>query len=152
MNILIVFSTYSGSTMSAAQVAQQVFEATGNQTALTPTLEAKPQDFNDADLIVIASPTWDYQGEEGQPHEDFVQAYQTFAGQTFPAKKFAILVLGDSNFSHFCGAADHLVKWVADLQGKLATETLKIDQYYFNEPENAAKVKTWAEKLAQSAD
>lgn len=149
MHILIVFSTYSGSTMAAAQAAQQAFQASGHQAALIPTLEAKPEDFQAADLIILASPTWDYQGKEGQPHEDFIQAYQTFSGQTFPENKFAILALGDSNFSHFCGSAAHLEKWVAELQGKLIGESLKIDQYYFNEAENGQKVKSWIENLAQ---
>lgn len=150
MNILIVYATYSGSTQAASQIVHDVLIAHPNQVIMKEVMEAQPTDFEQADLIILASPSWDYHGEEGMPHEHYLQAFQTFTGQTYPSKKFAVVGLGDSNFTKFCGSAAHLEHWISELQGQLITDSLRIDQYYFNEDENSQKVRLWAENLASS--
>lgn len=150
MNILLLYATYSGSTMAASQVAQQVLQAKGHTVTLQEVRETQPEQFLDADVVVLASPSWDFHGQEGMPHEDYLEVFKLFAGQTFPTKKFAVMGLGDTNFTKFCGSADHLENWVEQLGGTLALPTLRIDQYYFNEDENGQKVQLWAEQLANT--
>ncbi|MDQ5951845.1 MAG: flavodoxin [Patescibacteria group bacterium] len=150
MNILLMYATYSGSTTAASQIAEQVLQAKGHQVTVKQVQETQPTDFVAADFVLLASPSWDYHGEEGMPHEDYLEAFKTFAGQTFPTKKFAVLGLGDSNFTKFCGAADHLENWVKELQGDLFVPSLRLDQYYFNETENGEKVKLWAAQLGDA--
>lgn len=151
MNILIVFATYSGSTMTAAQLLEQQLQGKGHQVGLKAANELQPSDFDAPDLIILASPSWDYHGEEGMPHEDYQVVFQTFAGLTFPGKKFAIMGLGDSNYTVFCGSATHLENWVDQLQGQRVIESLRIDQYFFNEAENNQKISAWADQLSTQA-
>jgi flavodoxin I len=101
-------------------------------------------------VILLVSPSWDYHGEEGMPHEDYLAVFKTFDGVNFPTKKYAVMGLGDTNFTKFCGAADHLESWVSQLGGQLLVPSLRLDQYYFNEDENAQKVRLWAESIADS--
>lgn len=145
-----MYATYSGSTMAAAQIAQQVLQASGHQVNFTQVLEVQPTDFSSVDAVLLASPSWDYHGEEGMPHEDYLTAFKIFEGQKFPNKKFAIIGLGDTHFTKFCGAANHLENWVSQLEGQLVIPSLRLDQYYFNETENSEKVKVWTQQLADS--
>lgn len=150
MNVLLVYATYSGSTSAASHIAEQVLSATGHAVTLKQALELQPQDLESADAVVLASPSWDYHGEEGMPHEDYLEVFKAFEGQQFADKKFGVIGLGDNHFTKFCGAADHLEQWVSQLGGQLAIPSLRIDQYYFNETENSEKVKLWAKNLSDS--
>lgn len=150
MNVLLMYATYSGSTEVAAQLAQQVLQAKGQNVTLKKALTVTPEDIEAADVVIVASPSWDYHGEEGMPHEHYQEVFKTFAGKTFPGKKFAVLGLGDTNFTKFCGAANHLENWVQQLGGTLCVTSLRLNQFYFNEKENTEKVKWWAGNLADS--
>lgn len=147
MNILIVYATYSGSTMAASQYLQQVLEEKQHQVTLKTVLETQPTEFNDPDLIILASPSWDHSGEQGMPHEDYATLQQLAQGMTFAQKPFAVMGLGDSNYTYYCGAVEHLEQWIADLQGQLKIPSLKLDQYYFSEDERKAEIVAWADQL-----
>ena len=147
MNVLIIYATYSGSTFSAAQHLEQVLQQKQYQVVMKNALEAHPDELHSPDLVVLTSPSWDVNGEEGMPHEDF-QTFQAAVGETtYPQKPFAIMGLGDSNYKHFCGAVSHLEKWVQDKQGVLKQPSLKLDQYYFDEEARKQEIDAWAEKL-----
>lgn len=150
MNIFLIYATYSGSTMAASRVAQQILQAKGHQVTVKEVKDVEPSDFQTTDAVLLASPSWDYHGEEGMPHEDYLKIFEAFAGQTFPGKKFAVMGLGDQHFTKFCGAADHLENWVQQLGGTFVVPSLRLDQYYFNEEGNAEKVKLWAAQLGDA--
>lgn len=150
MNILLMYATYSGSTEVASKLAQQTLQTKGHTVTLKKALTVTPEDISAADVVIAASPSWDYHGEEGMPHEDYQEVFKNFAGKTFPGKKFAVLGLGDTHFAKFCGAANHLENWVNQLGATLAVTSLRLNQYYFNEKENSEKVKWWAANLADS--
>lgn len=147
MNILLLYATYSGSTMAAAQFLQQVLQEKQHQVTLKTVLETQAADLQTPDLIILASPSWDHNGEQGMPHEDYDNLRQMTQGMTIPQKPFAIMGLGDTNYTYFCGAVTHLEKWVQELQGVLKVPSLKLDQYYFNEDACKAQITTWAAQL-----
>ncbi len=151
MNILIIYATNSGAT----EIVSQIVEETLAEHKLTVTRKdvttVTPEELNAYDLIVFGSPSWDFDGKEGWPHEHFIPFMDAVRPMKFQDKKFAIFGLGDSSYTHFCGAVDHLEKLVADVSGKLIIESLKIDGFYFNQAENSEKAKTWAQTLASLA-
>lgn len=147
MNILIVYATNSGTTMTAAGSVQQALEQAGHTVTQKLVNEATVEEFGTHDLVIFGSPSWDFDGREGEPHEDFVKFIQGAAGKTAEGKKFAIFGLGDRSYTHFCGAVDHLEKFVADLKGVLATASLRIDNYYQNLPANEQAITAWVQTL-----
>lgn len=149
MNILLVYATYSNSTFSACQVLSEELTTKGHTVSMVLAREVTTAQIEAANLVILASPSWDHSGEQGMPHEDYERFKDIIGSTTFPDKQFAIVGLGDSTYTYFCGAVDHLEKMVAALQGKLITESLKIDQFYMAEAENTQKVKQWAAALAQ---
>lgn len=146
MNILITYATYSTGTESAVRVLESVLTPTHTVT-VKQILSSSLEEMKAADLTVLASPSWDLEGKEGQPHEDYLLFMRQSEGKTTPGKKFAILGLGDSTYTYFCGAVTHLEEFVKKLGGTLTTPSLKIDGYFFNQAANDEKIKEWAAKL-----
>jgi flavodoxin I len=149
MKILIVYATYSNSTFTAAHLAEQELKDANFEPQVILAREVQPEHIQNADLVIIASPSWDYHGNQGQPHEDYLLFRKAMEGKTFPGKKFAVLGLGDSTYTYFCGAVAHLEEMIAQLQGKLLVDSLKIDQFYMYEPESTQKIKEWTRRVAK---
>jgi len=150
MNIILVYATNSGSTMLAAQTVQDVLIKKGHQVTQKEARMAWTDDFNSSQVIIFGSPSWDYAGHEGMPHEDFVTLIDKLKTVTLENKPFAIFGLGDSSFTHFCGAVDHLEELVKTVKGKLIVPSLKIDKFFNDQTGNTAKITAWAENLAST--
>ena len=149
MNILSLVSSNSGSTFAANQIVNDALIAAGHTVTVKNPKEASPDELTQADAVVLASPSWDYETKEGQPHEDFFPLLKELEGKTIEGKPFAILGLGDTSYTHFCGAVDVFESVIASIKGKLVVASLKIDKFYQNS-ESTNLVKSWAETLAKS--
>ena len=62
-------------------------------------------------------------------------------------KSFAVFGCGDKSYLHFCGAVDELEGFVAQVKGKTASESLKIDGFFFDLEGNTEKIESWAAGL-----
>lgn len=147
MNILVLYATYSGSTQQASQLLADTLKGKGHTVTYKPVAETDPGELDAASAVVFATPTWDFDGNEGMPHEDFIAFMEKAKGKTWENKPFAVLTLGDSSYSHFCTSADHLEDFVRAAKGKLAVESAKIDGFFFNLEKNSEIVKNWGDKL-----
>ncbi len=149
MNILVAYATNSGGTADAANIVNTALTSGNHQVTTKMIRDVNPDELAAFDLVLFGSPSWDYQDKEGVPHEDFIAFIEKMKGKTLPNKNWAIFGLGDSSYTHFCGAVDHLEEFVKTMQGKLTTESLRIDGYY-TQPGNGEKVKAWTEHLLQA--
>lgn len=147
MNILLMYATYSSGTSMAAQTVADTLTNHSHTVTVKLVEETDPSEFAAYDLVILASPSWDYEGKEGQPHQHYVAFIKKLEGQTMPGKKFAVFGLGDSSYIHFCGAVDELEKFVKALQGTLVVQSLRIDGYFFDQDTNTQKLVSWADTL-----
>jgi len=150
MNILIVYATLSGSTQTAAQHIQETLSAVGNEVTMAaaePSLKSRIPSF---DVLIFASPSWDDQGNDGQPLPEIRELIESLDARDLQGKKIALAGLGDSAYEHFCGAVD-VMEEIFRQKGytQFAIEHLKIDRYYAN-ADNEQKVKNWATSLGKS--
>ncbi|MEX0895592.1 MAG: flavodoxin family protein [Patescibacteria group bacterium] len=148
MHITLIYATYSGSTMTASQVLADALSALGHQVTTQLVTETTADHLSQAEALIFASPSWDYQGHEGMPHEDYLPFMEQHKDIKIPDKPVAILGLGDQNYTHFCGAVGHLEAYVQGLEGKLVVESLKIDQFYIEEAEHTESIKRWATAIS----
>jgi|SRR5690348_11980665 len=146
MNILLVWATNSGTTQTVAQTISDGLTGAGHTVTMKEAREIKPEDFTSPQAIILGSPSWDFDGKEGQPHEDYVPLIASLSGVTV-AKPFAVFGLGDSSYKYFCGAVDHLEELVKNLKGTLITPSLRIDKFYSDQTDNVEKVNMWIEEL-----
>lgn len=147
MNILLLYATNSGGTQQASQMVTSLLQEKGHAVSMKNPKESNIDELSGAGLVIFASPSWDYQDKEGQPHEDFFSLLQSLEGKTMEGKPFAIVGLGDTSYAHFCGAVDEFEKVVQNLKGKLVIPSLKIDGYYLHMDESNQAVKDWTSKL-----
>jgi sulfite reductase (NADPH) flavoprotein alpha-component len=147
MNILIAYATYSGSTQMACDFLTQELIKMGHQPTLKLINQLSFDEMNNFDLIIFASPSWDFEGKEGQPHQDFLTWMENNNDKKFEGKKFAVIGLGDSSFSHFCGGADIIENFIKNKGGILKTESLKIDKYLLDPPKNNQLISQWIKKI-----
>ena len=149
MNIVLVYATYSNSTFMASEVLAEQLRAVGHTVTVELARTAQAGALLLADAVILASPSWDYNGQQGMPHEDFEQFATHLSGSDLTQKPVAIMGLGDSSYQYFCGAVGHLEKLVTNLNGKLIVPSLKIDQYYMNEPAATQQITAWAGSVNQ---
>lgn len=151
MQISIIFATYSNSTGLATELVEAELVKSGHTVTRTMINLTTPEALQAADFLVIASPSWDYQGQQGMPHEDFTKFHEANPDLDLNGKPIAIMGLGDSSFTFFCGAVDHLTQWFESYGALTEAEPLKIDQYYFNEALAKEQVVNWAKTVDAAA-
>jgi flavodoxin I len=148
MNICILYATYSGGTETAAQTLLNTLKEKGHTVTISSPSTIKPGEVTQTDCTIFCTPTWDVNGNDGQPHEDFFKLMDAVKGQSWDGHRFAILGLGDSSYPHFCGSVDVLESFVASMKGSLALPSLRIDGFFYNQAENTQKIIAWARTLS----
>lgn len=148
MQILLVYATNSGTTMMTAQAIADKLTASGHQVTMKQVIETSPEDVQTAPAVILGSPSWDFNGMEGMPHEEYVPLLEKLKAMSFNGKPFAIFGLGDSSYTHFCGAVDHLEELVKTGKGKLVAPSLRIDKYFSDQSKHMEAINAWADTLA----
>lgn len=143
MNILLVYATNSGTTMTAAQTIHDALASKGHTVTMKEARDATLEDFDSAPAVIVGSPSWDFEGNEGMPHEDWLPLMEKLKTKTFDNKSFAVFGLGDSSYKHFCGAVDHLEEMVKTVKGKLIVPSLRVDKFYSDQTGNMDKINVW---------
>src|SRR3989337_3398772 len=99
MKVFLVFATNSGGTQLASQIIEEALSKNNHQVTVKEVRDTKIDEFNTSDLVILASPSWDYEGLEGQPHPDYAPFMENAKGKRFAGKKFAVFGLGDSSYT-----------------------------------------------------
>ena len=110
--------------------------------------QATPEDLVKADVLLLASGTWNTGGIEGQlnPH---MHAFllKRAAATDLKGQKVALVALGDKRYFYTARAGEHMKNFVETHGGKLIGETLTI----VNEPYGQEKiVQAWAEAFLKT--
>lgn len=151
MRILIAYASNSSGAQQVADLVGDILTTAGHTVTVKRASESGAEDFDSYDLIVLGSCTWErFEGKkrlDGQLQQHMFDLVGKMKEQLFPKKQFAIFGLGDSTYTHFCAAADHLEKFVANLGGTLAIPTLRIDRFFFDLENNRHQAEDWAKKI-----
>ncbi len=149
MRILQLFATYSGSTQAASEILSQ--ELTSHHTVRVKSPgDVKPDEIKTYDVVIFCTPTWDLNGLEGQPHELFIEFIHKAKGVSFTGTKFAVMGLGDSSYTHFCGSVDVLEGFIKSAGGTLIIPSLRIDGFFYNQEKHTESIKKWAHTLTDT--
>lgn len=147
MNILIAYATNSGGTFFATQTAEKILKSKRHLVTRKEIEETSASEFKNFDFIIFASPSWNYEGAEGELQKSFKTFVQSYSGSSLKNKKCAVLGLGDSSYLYFCGAADRLEKFVQENGAYLTLPSLRIDGYYKDEEGHNKLIEDWIERI-----
>lgn len=146
MRITIIYATNSGSTYLVSKKIESLLKKK-HQISVVEAKNASIKNIDNADLVLFGSPSWDFDGHEGYPHRAMLTLMEQLRAHPFNGKQCAVFGCGDTSYTNFCGAVDHLEEFVKQQNGKLVIESLRIDGYYFDEKNNLAKVEKWIEPI-----
>lgn len=150
MNIFIIYATNSGGTQVAGRLVRDILAAKNHRVRLEPAASAPAKAVVENDVIVLGSPSWNFDGQEGMPHQTMLEFAERCKTLEFSGKLFALYGCGDSAYTRFCGAVDWLENFVSSHGGRVAVPSLKIDGFYFSLAQNSARVEQWARGLAEA--
>lgn len=149
MTILIVYATNSSGTQSVSQLLGALLEKAGHRVTVVRASDAAPRDLLNYDAVLLGSCTWLGKGKglaaEGQLQEHMSAFVEQAQLLDLAHKPCAVFGLGDSSYTHFCAAADHLEKFVQEHGGRLIVPSLRIDGYYFDRDQNDKLVNDWGQ-------
>ena len=148
MDILLVYATNSGGTAQAAQMIADIVTSKGHSVIVREAKDASPDDLTAAPFIILGSPSWDYNGMEGQPLPEMADFINRCKDIQLEGKPCAVFGLGDSSYTYFCGAVTYLEAFVKRAKGTLTVPSLKVDGFYMR-PEAQEHITTWANELAE---
>lgn len=148
MKILIVYATNSGGTQLAVQIVQETLAKHNVTSEIKEVRDISGDEFANFDLVILASPSWDYEGVEGQPHPDYKPFMEKVKAMDLTGRKFAVVGLGDSSYTYFCGAVKILEDFIKSVKGELLTESLKIDGFYLDQQKSSLQLTDWTDNLA----
>ena len=151
MKAVIIYATNSGSTYQAAHLIADGLEKNGYTCRVVNAADAKQTEFSGADLCLLGSNSWEWiQGKkhlEGQLNDQMRLFLDRIDRRSLAGHSFALFACGDSSYTVFCGAADHLESFVKEVNGKLVTPTLRIDKFYYDLEKNRPLVSEWTERI-----
>lgn len=149
MKCLLLYGTLSGSTMTATELVAASLRESGHEALTLSVDQANSKMLASYNAVVIASPSWEDRGVDGQPLPEVRQFIESLTSSDLDGKKIALLGLGDTAYPQFCGAIDIMEKMLKNIRIIPSIESLRIDRYY-SVPDNEHKVAAWAEKFASS--
>lgn len=145
MNILLLYTTNSGGTeMVAGEIMQRL---TGHTVDVRRVLDTNPDEIKAHEFIILGTPSWDFDGKEGQPHEDWFSFKKDLQGNPFEGKKCAVYGLGDSSYKIFSGGVTELEHWTDEWKMTRVTDSLRIDKYFYKQAEAIEAIDAWCKKL-----
>lgn len=148
MDVLLVYATNSGGTAQAATMIADTLRGKGHTVSVKEAKDAEPADLTGAPLVILGSPSWDYNDMEGQPLPEMVELIDRCKDISLEGKPCAAFGLGDSNYTYFCGAVTYLEAFVKRAKGTLVVPSLKVDGFYMH-PETEDTITKWANDLAE---
>lgn len=147
MKILIGYATYSGGTQMACDFIKKKLEDKSYQVDLKLISEISGNFIDEYDFFIFSSPSWNYDGKEGQPHQEFVSWMESNKNLDFKGKKIALFGLGDSSYTYFCGAVDILTDFFKNRNSVIKGFPLKIDNYLFDMDKNNKLIEDWLAEI-----
>jgi len=151
MKIVIIYATNTGNTYLTAQIIRDMLSA-NHEVEMVNALEAKPENITSADLVVLGSSSWDWQGKEGHPIQSMIDYLESLDLNQIRDKKFVIFGCGDRDFKLFCGAIDRITDFVQAGGGRIIHDPLKLDKFYMDILHKIESVKSWAQDLNTQID
>jgi flavodoxin len=142
----IIYASTSGHTEYVVQTLMDFFKKEAKKLKVTvkQAEKATPEDLLTADMLLLASSTWNTSNVEGQlnPHM-FAFLLQRAKDAELKGKKVAIIALGDERYFYTANAAVHLESFVRTHGGQILSVLKIVNEPYGQEE----KVKEWGREL-----
>jgi flavodoxin len=143
-HITAIVASTSGHTEYVLQVVKQFVKTKKINLNIVKAEQATVNDVQAAEVLLLASSTWNTGGNEGQLNPHMLTCWKALQGVDLQQKPCAAIGLGDERYRYTAAAADHLKEMIQTLNGALLLPAFKV----VNEPYGQEKlIEAWAQKL-----
>ena len=125
MNGLIVYATHTGNTYMVASEILKVMSAKVS-TLMKSASETNVNDLKDADVILMGSSSWDWQGNRGYPINEMMEFINSLGEKDLEGKKVLLFGCGDRDYEHFCGALDVMEERVRSAGAEVVAQASRL--------------------------
>ncbi len=140
MQILILYTTQTGTTKYVSEIIEKVLIGTGHSVQLHNPQHDDPAKLATLpDVILLGAPTYD-DGKLYQPMIDFLTKWKG----DLNSRKLGIFGLGNRTYPLFCRSADLIGEWVGKNGGQITFETLRVDGF----PDDKSEIENWAQVIS----
>lgn len=143
--VKIVYASITGNDEDIAYVLTEKFEQLKTDVEMTEISQTDASDFEDADICVIASYTYD----QGIVPDEALDFYEDMQDLDLDGKVYGTCGSGDTFYEHFCSAVDEFGKVFDESGAKKGAEPVKIELE--PEQEDIEKLDKFAEELVKTA-
>ncbi|WP_125708461.1 flavodoxin [Companilactobacillus zhongbaensis] len=143
--VKIVYASITGNDEDIAYVLTEKFEELQADVEMSEISQTDPSDFEDADVCIIASYTYD----QGIVPDEALDFYDDMQDLDLTGKVYGTCGSGDTFYEDFCSAVDEFAKVFEETGATKGAEPVKIEL----EPEqdDIDKLDKFAEALYQKA-
>ncbi|WP_147534554.1 flavodoxin [Bacillus marasmi] len=124
MNIIIIYTSMTGTTEQMANTIAAEFMKAGKNVVIKDSIEAQAAELISYDMILIGSYTWG----DGELPDELVDFYDELRSTDLTGKIVAIFGAGDSTYPHFATAVDILEETAKGQGGRILIDGLKTDR------------------------
>ncbi|KRL66681.1 flavodoxin [Companilactobacillus versmoldensis] len=121
--VKIVYASITGNDEDIAYVLTEKFEELNADVEMSEVSQTDPSDFEDADICIIASYTYD----QGIVPEEALDFYEDMEDLDLTGKVYGTCGSGDTFYEDFCSAVDEFAKTFDETGATKGAESVKIE-------------------------
>ena len=121
--VKIVYASMTGNTEEIAEIINDEFEKANADVEMMTSDEASPEDFEDADICVVATYTYD----EGDIPDDIIDFYDDLADVSLDGKIYGVAGSGDTFYEFFCKAVDDFDTRFKEIGATKGADSVKVE-------------------------
>ena len=121
--MLVIYASMTGNTEEMAEAIAEGAKEAGASVVLKEAFDAKANELNDYDGIIIGAYTWG----DGELPDEFLDFYEEMNALELSGKKTAVFGSGDTSYPIYCGAVDTIEAKLKELGAEIVCESLKFE-------------------------
>ena len=139
----IVYASMTGNTEEIADIVAEAMENMGIEVEIEECTQVDAADFEDADICVLASYTYD----EGTLPDEILDFYEDLLELDLTGKIFGVCGSGDTFYDYFCKAVDDFEQAFLKTGATKGADNVKVD--LAAEEEDIQNLEAFAKKLVE---
>ena len=139
----IVYASMTGNTEEIADIVAETMEDMGIEVEIEECTQVDAADFEDADICVLASYTYD----EGTLPDEILDFYEDLLELDLTGKIFGVCGSGDTFYDYFCKAVDDFEQAFLKTGATKGADNVKVD--LAAEEEDIQNLEAFAKKLVE---
>ena len=142
----IVYASMTGNTEEIAEIITDELNKLGAEAEMLLSDDAAPEDFEDADICVVATYTYD----DGDVPSDIIDFYDDLADVNLEGKIYGVAGSGDTLYEYYCKAADDFDKRFEETGATRGSNVVKIE--LAPEEDDIKKLEIFAKELMDAVN